>query len=336
MSVLVAAGDCFIAGTENANQGTYHGVNDASVNLTVAGADPTNSRLDLVVARVRDSFYSGAFNDFTLQVVTGIAAASPVAPTAPANSITLARIQIPALATSIANANITDYRTKAGLWSGTTVVTSSTRPGTPYTGQLIFETDTGKVQKWSGSAWLELLDNAAVTSATAAKVTRIARLQGPAASLTFSSIAATWQDLLLTWTARSDLAANVITGLLMRFNSDSGNNYNWSKILAQNTTITGSESLGTSSIQCGFIPAVNTTNLRCGKGQIQIGDSGAARFQKQVRGESFNSRDDASGNQELHSFGGIWKNTNAITDITVLPVGGSFTADSIFTLYGLT
>lgn len=36
---------------------------------------------------------------------------------------------------------------------GAQVVTSSTRPSTPYTGQLIYETDTDKTFAWTGAAW---------------------------------------------------------------------------------------------------------------------------------------------------------------------------------------
>jgi hypothetical protein len=33
------------------------------------------------------------------------------------------------------------------------VVTSTTRPTTPYTGQIIYETDTGYLRVWDGAAW---------------------------------------------------------------------------------------------------------------------------------------------------------------------------------------
>jgi hypothetical protein len=37
---------------------------------------------------------------------------------------------------------------------GAVVCTSSTRPGTPFTGQQIFETNTGQSLVWNGSAWV--------------------------------------------------------------------------------------------------------------------------------------------------------------------------------------
>lgn len=40
--------------------------------------------------------------------------------------------------------------------AGFKVVTSSTRPGSPFTGQGIFETDTALAYVWSGSAWVQV------------------------------------------------------------------------------------------------------------------------------------------------------------------------------------
>lgn len=113
MNVLVAGGGCQIRGTENQNQGVYTGYNDASTLLTIAAADATNPRRDLVVAKVRDAAYSGASNDFSLAVVTGTPAGSPVDPAVPNNAFVIARVAVAALASSIVNANITDLRTKS-------------------------------------------------------------------------------------------------------------------------------------------------------------------------------------------------------------------------------
>lgn len=68
--------------------------------LAIAAAHPTNPRIDLVTAKL----------DGTLAVVTGTAAATPVAPSVPANSVTLAEVSVLAAATSISSARITDRR----------------------------------------------------------------------------------------------------------------------------------------------------------------------------------------------------------------------------------
>lgn len=110
MSVLVATGWAAIVGTSQANMGTYVAYNDASVTLTVTAANPTNPRIDRVVATVQDAYYSGSTNTVVYSVVAGTPAASPSAPATPANSISLATIAVAAGATSITSANITDTR----------------------------------------------------------------------------------------------------------------------------------------------------------------------------------------------------------------------------------
>ena len=110
MSVKVAAGWAAIIGTTQANMGAYVAYNDAQAILTVTTANPSNPRIDLVCVTVRDAYYTGAYNDVIFQVIAGTPAGSPVAPTLPANSISLATIAVGAGVTSITTANITDTR----------------------------------------------------------------------------------------------------------------------------------------------------------------------------------------------------------------------------------
>ena len=111
MSVRVALGWAAIVGTTTTNMGVYTIFNDATDTLTITTADPTNPRIDLVCATVRDAFYSGANNDVIFQVIAGTPAGSPVAPALPANSISLATVAVGAAVTQINTGNITDTRT---------------------------------------------------------------------------------------------------------------------------------------------------------------------------------------------------------------------------------
>ena len=112
MTVQVAGGRCVIVGTEGTYQGSYFCENrGAATGVVVTAADPTDPRIDLVVAKVEDSAYSGATDAWSIAVVAGTPASSPVAPSAPANSIPLASIAVAAAATTILDANITDTRT---------------------------------------------------------------------------------------------------------------------------------------------------------------------------------------------------------------------------------
>src|SRR5882757_7310871 len=80
MSVNVGAGVAFIEGTEGANQGMYVVRASTVTNLTISTAPGAGlNRIDLIVAKVQDSVYSGATDSWSLAVVTGTAAASPAA-----------------------------------------------------------------------------------------------------------------------------------------------------------------------------------------------------------------------------------------------------------------
>jgi hypothetical protein len=93
--------------------GVYTIFNDATVVQTITTADPTNPRIDLVCATVRDAYYSGANNDVIFQVIAGTPAGSPVAPSLPANSISLATVAVGAAVTQINSGDITDTRVSA-------------------------------------------------------------------------------------------------------------------------------------------------------------------------------------------------------------------------------
>ena len=42
------------------------------------------------------------------------------------------------------------------------VCTSSTRPASPYTGQMIYESDTNKLRLWNGTAWSNVTHSSAL------------------------------------------------------------------------------------------------------------------------------------------------------------------------------
>lgn len=113
MLVDVDTGWANIVGDYQSNMGAYQAYNDALTVLTIAAANPSNPRIDLVCITVSDAYYTGSLNTVSFNVVTGTPAGSPVVPSTPTNSIALARVAVAAGATQITNANITDMRTVA-------------------------------------------------------------------------------------------------------------------------------------------------------------------------------------------------------------------------------
>lgn len=164
MSVDVAAGTGLVLGSESATQGGYFCQSTSVTNVTITAANVTNPRRDLIVARIRDNQYAtGPTSAFTIEVITGTAAASPVDPTVGANCLVLARVAVAANATTLANAVITDLRTittgqtRASALGGIVVCTSTARPTVNLSeGQVAYETDTDRVIVYNGSAWIGL------------------------------------------------------------------------------------------------------------------------------------------------------------------------------------
>lgn len=126
MSVNSALGWGAIVGTLQANMGAYVAYNDAVQNLIITTANGSNPRIDLICMTVSDAFYSGALNQVAFQVIAGTPSASPVAPTLPNNSISLARVLVGTAVTTIVSGNITDTRVVASTPIGISPLSSIT------------------------------------------------------------------------------------------------------------------------------------------------------------------------------------------------------------------
>ncbi|GAC1610349.1 MAG: hypothetical protein NVS3B26_16630 [Mycobacteriales bacterium] len=145
MSVDVASGRAVIPGTLVAGQGSYIVNNTSTYNVAIAAADPTNPRIDLIVAQVNDKQAdAGTAYNFTLVAVTGTAAASPVAPNTPNDAYALAQVAVAANTASIVAANITDTRTLSGVgqipkwdFSGGSTMVVPNVTDTRYTGYAV-------------------------------------------------------------------------------------------------------------------------------------------------------------------------------------------------------
>jgi hypothetical protein len=136
MTVSVAAGYGVIIGTTQTNMGAYIAYNDGATTLSLTAANPTLPRIDLVCVTVNDAYYTGSLNSVVFQIVAGTPNATPVAPTLPANSLSLATIAVAANATSIVNANITDTRVSTTASIGINSSSSYTVAGLTSTGNI--------------------------------------------------------------------------------------------------------------------------------------------------------------------------------------------------------
>jgi hypothetical protein len=137
LSIAVNAGFCVIANSSSNLQGAYRMGSMQSNGLTVSTADPTNPRIDLVCATVSDPGTAAGFSE--IQIIAGTPAVSPVAPSLPANSLSLATISVPATTVSITSGLITDTRTYTSTSGGATNWVSVGSSGPGFTGLVAYD-----------------------------------------------------------------------------------------------------------------------------------------------------------------------------------------------------
>ncbi|MEV4330358.1 hypothetical protein AB0K02_07410 [Streptomyces sp. NPDC049597] len=160
MSATVYHGRAVIQGPEA--QGAYPVALDADTVITFADGDPLNPRVDLVVLRVYDDQFDGSTrSEAALEIVRGTPAATPVAPNAPALSLTLFSVRVPAGTSAgtggipwTTTGTVTDLRvTVAGVGGILPVYNNGAEPGA-YPGQYQDNDNAHFLQRWNGTAWV--------------------------------------------------------------------------------------------------------------------------------------------------------------------------------------
>lgn len=332
MSVVVKSGVGFIPGTEGSKQGVYAVENDADVTLTISAAHASLGRIDSVVFKVEDQAYSGGVNTSSLAVVAGTPSGSPAAPTLPNNALELAQVTVVASDTSITNGEITDKRKYLAATGGTITCTSTTRPaaGTIPNGQTIFELDTlkGYISVDGGTNWIQNYP----------PQTKIAEniLVGTAASVTFSSIPQTFRHLNLKMLTRGDTAA-AFTVARIRFNGDTGANYDNEQISANGASLAAFETLNATGSDVGESAAATAVAGSSSFHLVQIPFYTGTTFWKSLSTLHQLQAQTSGGAANAHYakvWVSRWRNTGAITSITIFPAAGNFIAGSSFILYG--
>lgn len=143
--------------------------------------------------------------------------------------------------------------------------------------------------------------------------------------ITFSSIGATYTDLRLVLVGTNNSAGQYV---FMRLNSDSGTNYSQTGIFANGTSTSAYTSPGSSLM--GIVDNPLSTTIP----NMQTFDifSYAGSLFKTIL--MIGSTDkNGSGSSEIAV--GLWRNTVAITSVTLFPGSGTFNVGTSATLYGI-
>lgn len=150
-------------------------------------------------------------------------------------------------------------------------------------------------------------------------------LASAAASITFSSIPATFTDLRVTFLGTASSPSN----FAMRFNSDTATNYSITAVYGYGTSAGSSRRTNGSAMIF-----TNAVNLETAPVQLFVLDifSYAAAIYKSVLGQG---SQDMNGSGATERDAGLWRSTAAINTVTLLPLGNNFNAGTTATLYGI-
>lgn len=172
-----------------------------------------------------------------------------------------------------------------------------------------------------GSGGMQLISQQILTSAVS--------------TITFASIPGSYKKLILQVTARGTAAADT-AGVSVRFNGDSGANYDYERIASGTGSLARSAGVAVTMSTVGKITAANGTSGQGGRLTVEIPDYADANFRKEYLSQSgYRATLDATGGYFIEHIAGNWRNTNPITQIDVLCGTGNFAVGSIFTLWGV-
>lgn len=149
MTLAVNAGIAWVQGSAAANSGMYTGCLDTAGTVTLATSDPTNPRIDNIIVQVIDNGDGTSTTKVTPQ--TGTPAASPSAPTLPANSLLLAQVAVAASTSTIVAGNITDKRVWTTSVGGIVPMVNVTGGISGMAGLYAHDLSTGRTKVSDGS-----------------------------------------------------------------------------------------------------------------------------------------------------------------------------------------
>lgn len=148
-----------------------------------------------------------------------------------------------------------------------------------------------------------------------------------------NGIAQTSDHLIIVTLLRSTEAASGWTNEQIRFNNDSGANYDMQNMQAQSTGLSAGISNAVTAITLVGTGSTATANY-FGAGMIFVPSYRQTTAFKEavlLGGQA----EQVSGNTFIQAKVGTWRSTSAITRLSVTPAGGNLLAGSRLTIYGL-
>ena len=157
-------------------------------------------------------------------------------------------------------------------------------------------------------------------------------LSSSAASVTFSAIPATYTDLVLRCSLRSDVAST-LENVTIRYNSDSATNYSLTRLRGDGSS--ASSSASSSANEMTFFAAADgstATSNTFSSWELYIPSYTAS--QNKPMG-SFQVQENNTTAANITAVATLWRNSAAITSMLISAQSSNFVSGSSFYLYGI-
>jgi hypothetical protein len=188
----------------------------------------------------------------------------------------------------------------------------------PQEGQMSFLKDTDSTEFYTGSAW---------ASVSGGGMTLLSTTTLSGASTTISSISGSYTNLYVVM--ESVFASVNNWEIFVRFNGDSGSNYNWSGLRMQNNTITGEGANAGTNASIGYIGAQTTDNYKT------FGTLTIPRYTSSVSKHFFSETQTYSTTDRWsYRTTANYQTTSAVTSMTIGVGSGTFSGGSVL-IYGV-
>ena len=140
-------------------------------------------------------------------------------------------------------------------------------------------------------------------------------------TVTFSSISGSYTDLVLI----IDGTVGSNSGIQLKFNSDSGSNYSFTRMTGDGTSTSSDRSSSATFAELGYyLSSARNMNI------LQIMNYSNSTTYKTL----LNRANAQTANIGTQAYVEMWRSTSAITSISI-SASGQFSSGSTFTLYGI-
>jgi hypothetical protein len=154
---------------------------------------------------------------------------------------------------------------------------------------------------------------------------------GGAATMSFSSIPATYTDICIKVSARTD-NASILSNLRWTFNGSSSG-YSGKELYGTGSAAASGDGGTTSSyIQAGYSNGATSTSNTFSNTEFYLPNYASANYKSQ----SIDSvQEDNASLAFVDMSATLWSNTSAVTSVTITPSSGSFVQYTTAYLYGI-